>query len=90
MLSDARHHRSPNAGWPEAAFAGALGIRLSGPRLYAEGPSQDPWLNGDAPDPRPANLLAGLKLYRRVVMLAALCAATPCVIAMWTFQTYAL
>jgi adenosylcobinamide-phosphate synthase len=31
---DARHHRSPNAGWPEAAMAGALGIALAGPRSY--------------------------------------------------------
>lgn len=31
---DARHHRSPNAGWPEAAMAGALGLSLAGPRAY--------------------------------------------------------
>ncbi|EKF19365.1 adenosylcobinamide-phosphate synthase CbiB [Nitratireductor pacificus] len=31
---DARHHRSPNAGWPEAAMAGALGLALAGPRRY--------------------------------------------------------
>ncbi|MFK3691884.1 adenosylcobinamide-phosphate synthase CbiB [Agrobacterium tumefaciens] len=31
---DARHHRSPNAGWPEAAMAGALGFALAGPRSY--------------------------------------------------------
>ena len=31
---DARRHRSPNAGWPEAAMAGALGFALAGPRLY--------------------------------------------------------
>lgn len=31
---DARHHRSPNAGWPEAAMAGALGLALAGPRSY--------------------------------------------------------
>ncbi|WP_116653198.1 adenosylcobinamide-phosphate synthase CbiB [Pelagibacterium sediminicola] len=31
---DARHHASPNAGWPEAAMAGALGIGLGGPRAY--------------------------------------------------------
>lgn len=31
---DAHHHRSPNAGWPEAAMAGALGFALAGPRSY--------------------------------------------------------
>lgn len=34
VFRDARHHRSPNAGWPEAAIAGALGIALAGPRSY--------------------------------------------------------
>jgi cobalamin biosynthesis protein CobD len=34
VLRDANHHRSPNAGWPEAAMAGALGIALAGPRSY--------------------------------------------------------
>lgn len=70
MIADARHHRSPNAGWPEAAFAGALGIRLSGPRLYAEGPSQDAWLNGAGHDPSAQDLRRGLGLFRRVVALA--------------------
>jgi adenosylcobinamide-phosphate synthase len=35
MLRDAGRHASPNAGWPEAAMAGALGISLGGPRAYA-------------------------------------------------------
>ncbi len=34
MVRDARRHRSPNAGWPEAAMAGALGLALAGPRVY--------------------------------------------------------
>ena len=43
---DAKLHRSPNAGWPEAAMAPALGVALSGPRSY-EGQMQDfAWVNG--------------------------------------------
>ncbi|KQQ48980.1 CobD/CbiB family cobalamin biosynthesis protein [Rhizobium sp. Leaf311] len=34
IFRDAHHHRSPNAGWPEAAMAGALGFALAGPRSY--------------------------------------------------------
>ncbi len=41
---DARLHRSPNAGWPEAAFAGALGIRLCGPRTYGGVASVAHWI----------------------------------------------
>jgi adenosylcobinamide-phosphate synthase len=45
---DAPLHRSPNAGWPEGAMAGALDIALSGPRSY-HGQLRDlPWVNGDA------------------------------------------
>ena len=77
MQRDARHHRSPNAGWPEAAMAGALGVRLSGPRLYGDRVSDEPWLNSAAPDPTPDTLTRGLRLYvRAMVMLALLLAAT--------------
>lgn len=34
MIRDARHHKSPNSGWPEASMAGALGLALGGPRKY--------------------------------------------------------
>lgn len=45
LTRDARLHRSPNAGWPEAAMARSLGIALSGPRSY-HGRQQDfPWVN---------------------------------------------
>lgn len=67
MLRDARSHRSPNAGWPEAAMAGALGVRLSGPRMYDGVASDDPWLNPVAADPRPKDIARGLVLYKRAV-----------------------
>ncbi|EYD73385.1 Adenosylcobinamide-phosphate synthase [Limimaricola hongkongensis DSM 17492] len=45
IAAEARLHRSPNAGWPEAAMARALGVALSGPRAY-HGRMQDfPWVN---------------------------------------------
>lgn len=65
---DAAKHRSPNAGWPEGAMAGALGVRLSGPRSYGGVSVDEPWLNGTAPDPGPQDLLRGLALYTRAVM----------------------
>lgn len=68
---DARRHRSPNAGWPEAAMAGALGVRLSGPRVYGARLADEPWLNPAAPDPGPDDLRRGLGLYRRAMLLAA-------------------
>ncbi|MGQ0610820.1 MAG: adenosylcobinamide-phosphate synthase CbiB [Paracoccaceae bacterium] len=68
MRADAARHRSPNAGWPEAAMAGALGIRLSGPRVYADRTAEEPWVNGAAPDPRPGDLQRGLSLYRRAMV----------------------
>lgn len=45
MLKDAGKHSSPNAGWPEAAMAGALGIAVAGPRVYDDVMKQDPWIN---------------------------------------------
>jgi adenosylcobinamide-phosphate synthase len=71
MMRDARRHRSINAGWPEAAMAGALGVRLSGPRIYDGVVAEEPWLNGEARDPRAADIGQGLKLYRRTMMLLA-------------------
>jgi len=72
MRRDARKHRSPNAGWPESALAGALGIRLSGPRLYGSHIADEPWLNATAPDPAPQDMSRGLALYRRTIALCAL------------------
>ena len=44
MIRDARKHRSPNAGWPEAAMAGALGLALAGPRCYLGHEVTDAWI----------------------------------------------
>jgi adenosylcobinamide-phosphate synthase len=61
---DAHRHRSPNAGYPEAAMAGALGLRLAGPRIY-DGIQVDDAMMGDgrrAADA--ADIRAALRLYR--------------------------
>jgi adenosylcobinamide-phosphate synthase len=69
IARDARAHRSINAGWPEAAMAGALGVRLCGPRSYHGVLADEPWLNASARDPAAADLISGLKLYRRAMLL---------------------
>ena len=55
------------AGWPEAAMAGALAIRLSGPRTYDGIATDDPWLNPVAGDPSAEDIGRGLRLFRRAV-----------------------
>ena len=71
MVRDAGKHASPNAGWPEAAMAGALGVRLGGPVAYDGEPHDRPVLGEGAP-PTPADLRRGLAVYRRALVLAAL------------------
>jgi adenosylcobinamide-phosphate synthase len=69
MWRDAGLHRSPNAGWPEAAMAAGLGVRLSGPRVYADRVAEEPWVNAGAADPTPADLQRGLALYVRAMFV---------------------
>ncbi|MBY4639534.1 adenosylcobinamide-phosphate synthase CbiB [Gluconacetobacter entanii] len=69
LRRDAGHHRSPNAGWPEAAMAGALGVRLSGPRSYNGVVSHEPWVGDGRADLTPHDLDRALGLYRRACML---------------------
>jgi adenosylcobinamide-phosphate synthase len=71
MLRDARKHHSPNAGWPEAAMAGALGIALAGPRHYADGLVNDPWLGDGPPGATLADIARALRLYRLACLLTA-------------------
>jgi len=61
---DARHHRSPNAGWPEAAMAGALGIKLAGPRAYGGTKVDDAFVGDGKEELSAADIRAAVKLYR--------------------------
>ncbi len=72
-LCDAPGHRSPNAGWPEAALAGALGVRLGGAAAYGGVVSARPVLGAAFPDPVVADLAGGRQLIARAGLLA--CAA---------------
>jgi len=65
--SDAQKHDSPNAGWPEAAFAGALGFKLGGPRTY-EGELVDLPAFGSGRDALgPSDILRAVQLYARTL-----------------------
>ena len=60
---DASRHRSPNAGYPEAAMAGALGLSLAGPRVYDGVMVDDALMGHGRRDARPADIRAALRLY---------------------------
>jgi adenosylcobinamide-phosphate synthase len=80
VLRDARHHGSPNAGYPEAAMAGALGLALAGPRSYDGVAVEEPTMGRGRRDAGAADIWAALALYRRadlilIVIVAALATA---------------
>src|SRR5919106_780075 len=80
LWRDAPHHRSLNAGWPEAAIAGALGLRLAGPRRYAGEVVEDAWMG----DGRAAAIPDDIRRALGVYVLACGIAAVPLVIlALW-------
>jgi adenosylcobinamide-phosphate synthase len=70
MRRDARKHASPNSGWPEAAMAGALGVKLGGPVSYDRVVADSPYM-GDGSRPGPQDLAHGLSLYRRCLAVLA-------------------
>lgn len=70
-LRDARKHRSPNAGWPEAATAGALGLALAGPRRYGEAVVNDAWLGDGRARATAADIGRALRLYMAACLLQA-------------------
>jgi adenosylcobinamide-phosphate synthase len=72
MWRDAGKHRSPNAGWPESAMAGALGLALAGPRRYGERIVDDSFLNAEArKDATPKDIARALDLLIAACLLQA-------------------
>ncbi|HYF93068.1 MAG TPA: adenosylcobinamide-phosphate synthase CbiB [Symbiobacteriaceae bacterium] len=63
--ADGHKHKSPNAGWPEAAMAGALGVRLGGLNYYDGEPHPGPILNAAGRPPVAADILAAVRLMNR-------------------------
>ena len=61
---DAPHHLSPNAGYPEAAMAGALGLALGGPRAYGGVRVEGAFMGDGRRAAQTADIRAALGLYR--------------------------
>ncbi|TCM58758.1 adenosylcobinamide-phosphate synthase [Rhizobium sp. PP-F2F-G48] len=80
-LRDQGLHRSPNSGWPEAAMAGALNLRLAGPRLYAGARVEEPMMNAAGrPVATAGDIVRGVGVFHSactqalgLVLFAALC-----------------
>jgi adenosylcobinamide-phosphate synthase len=71
MWRDAALHRSVNAGWPEAAMAGSLGLRLAGPRRYGGQMVEDAWMGDGTPLATPADIERALKVLVRACIFSA-------------------
>ena len=80
---DAAHHRSPNAGYPEAAMAGALGLSLAGPRVYGGVPVDDAAMGDGRRSADAADIRRALALYRMAdaILIALLAIAAAVFIA---------
>lgn len=79
MMRDAPMHRSPNAGWTEAAVAGALGLALNGPRAYGGVVKDDPWMGDGRQQAEAADIRRALVLYLHAAGLFTLV----CMVLVW-------
>ena len=83
MFAEAPRHRSPNAGWPEAAMATALGIALAGPRRYAGIIVSDPFVNAAGRrDANPTDIRRALRVYlgANAILFALVVGAAACTV----------
>jgi adenosylcobinamide-phosphate synthase len=78
---DACRHRSPNAGYPEAAMAGALGLALAGPRIYGGVTIDDAVMGSGRRDADAADIRRALALFRRADAALIVLLALPVLIA---------
>lgn len=69
MLRDHGRHASPNAGWTEAAMAGALDLRLAGPIAYDGVMTDKPWIGSGRVEADAADIRRALRLYRRACLI---------------------
>ncbi|MEM6491028.1 MAG: cobalamin biosynthesis protein, partial [Pseudomonadota bacterium] len=84
MRRDAPRHRSPNAGWPEAACAGALGLAIGGPRSYGGAAAHEPLMGADGRRPDGArDIAAALRLTRRSAPLLWAAALALASVSVW-------
>ncbi len=74
---DAKKHRSPNAGWPEAAMAGALGLQLAGPRSYNGEMINDAVMGDGRRDATAEDIDRALRLYRLSVVVGLVLTVLP-------------
>jgi adenosylcobinamide-phosphate synthase len=84
-LTDAPRHRSPNAGWPEAAMAGALGLALAGPRSYGGKRVDDAWMGSGRREATAADIHRALRLYRIAYVLQAIAVGVLALVALLVF-----
>ena len=83
-MREASKHVSPNAGWPEAAMAGALGIALGGPRSYGGRSKPLPYLGDGRKHVGSEDIRAALELYQ--AMLNAVLLLVALVFIVWALS----
>jgi adenosylcobinamide-phosphate synthase len=71
MRRDASKHNSPNAGWPEASMAGALGLRFGGPRSYGGDTLELPWMGDGRAQMTKEDIRSGLAFYEVAILVLA-------------------
>ena len=84
VFRDAGKHVSPNAGWPEAALAGVLNIRLGGPRQYHGQMLDGVWLGSGETDINETNIAKGLAVYSRAFAIFWVAVSLPFMSAILT------